>query len=1113
MTEGESQLLAVRLEASLAKFEKQLSRAYGVAKKMSTGMEQRFSDMERKTQKSASASANAIQRELDKRRKGYESLMASMDPVFAATQRFQQGEKKLADALKYGEITTKEHARAMKLLKAQYDAVKTSAMQTGTAVARTGTISRNGRFMIQNAANQVGDMAVQFEMGTSPMRIMGQQLPQLLAGFGAFGAVAGTVAAVLFPLAGHFLKTGEEADKAKDEVKDFADAMDLFATAVADVNEAADLITDLEQLQKMYGVVTDEVIDLTRALARLKEEQAIGAADTAIQKFIEENPFIDRLQDAMSGRDEIAAEIQREISAAESQIEASINVQYNLQFVEEQKALLEELGTLRDIELDFGVSADQAQGVVDLFEQFRAGAESGDIRAALVAVDELRERLQGLDNADAAKLADGFAPVESELRQAVAALDRLDTALDETGDGAGAAGLRFSELVEKYARDTARLKELAADRDAALAMRDSARADGNDQALADAEAVIAAIDEEIARIGDHETRIRELNEQAREMRELLAHIPADEGGETRAAIETLLGLITDATEEGAKLDGVRLDNLEGQFDIVLGAVDRLLQKLGLARDMFTEFKVPDEWRSVFGTLAGSSDGQTASAALLRRFEGFSSSAYDDGRRDGEGNRVGPPIYRAGYGSDTVTLSDGSVRRVTQGMTVSVEDANRDLARRIVEFQRGIIDEIGMARWNQFNPAQQAALTSVAYNYGSIGAEGAGISSVVRSGSSDEIANAIRGLAGHNGGINRDRRLTEAQVFSNGVGVEEAALRQERELAEARRAAEAEEKRADDERQRALEREIEQRERALELRQGLVEAAQQQLSDAEFEAALIGKSASEQARLRAEYMLTQDAKRRGIDLNERLAGQEKTYAELIREQADAIGRVVAAKEEQEAQNERLAQQEQQLADLGQSIKDSLLDAIIAGEDFADVLANVAKMLARAALEAALFGSGPFGGGGGGLLGGIFSSIFGLKDGGLVQRLASGGYVTGPGGPRADLVPAMLSNGEYVMNAEATKKHRPLLDALNFGMAQKYASGGLVGGGAPSVMMGSSGDINLSVEVHTQSDQPQEVAGETADAVRGVMVSIFNQQLGQSMRPGGVIDTRYQRKAGV
>lgn len=1016
MTEGESQLLAVRLEASLAKFEKQLSRAYGVAKKMSTGMEQRFSDMERKTQKSASASANAIQRELDKRRKGYENLMASMDPVFAATQRFQQGEKKLADALKYGEITSKEHARAMRLLKRQYDAVKTSAVQTGTAVARTGAISRNGRFIIQNSANQIGDMAVQFEMGTSPMRIMGQQLPQLLAGFGAFGAVAGTVAAVLFPLAGYFLQTGEEADGAGEKVDNFADALDAATAAISDADNAVDLISDLESLQEMYGNVTDEVLDLVRALAMLGQERAFETTSQAIDQFFTENSQMTDLQDAIDDRLESIARLEAELE----QLQDPSRVQFGMMggatdrsdeipYVE---AELERLRSMADIELEFGIDASAVQRVQELQSLIASAREAGDIAGTLAAVDELREILAAMPDGPFKSLGDNLAEAESLLRQTLAQQERFNDAVEEGGDVATVSGLRFSELVEKYARDTARLKELAADRDAALAMRDSARADGNDQALADAEAVIAAIDEEIARIGDHETRIRELNEQAREMRELLAHIPADEGGEARAAIEALLGGITDATEEGAKLDAVRLDNLEDQFDGVLGAVDRLLQKLGLARDMFTEFKVPDEWRSVFGTLAGSSDGQTASAALLRRFEGFRSTPYWDVN-----------ALRAGYGSDTVTLSDGSVRRVTQGMTVSVEDANRDLARRIVEFQRGIIDEIGMARWNQFNPAQQAALTSVAYNYGSIGAEGAGISSVVRAGSSDEIANAIRALASHNGGINRDRRLTEAQVFSNGVGVEEAALRQERELAEARRAAEAEERRADDERQRALEREIEQRERALELRQGLVEAAQQQLSDAEFEATLIGKSASEQARLRAEYMLTQDAKRRGIDLNERLAGQEKTYAELIREQADAIGRVVAAKEEQEAQNERLAQQEQQLADLGQSIKDSLLDAIIAGEDFAGVLANVAKMLARAALQAAFFNEGPLSGGGGngllGALGGFVSGLFGgaRATGGPVEP--GSWYMTGERGPEP-FVPNVP--GHIVSHSDAVRALR-------------------------------------------------------------------------------------------
>ncbi|EHR60374.1 hypothetical protein [Saccharomonospora cyanea] len=46
-------------------------------------------------------------------------------------------------------------------------------------------------------------------------------------------------------------------------------------------------------------------------------------------------------------------------------------------------------------------------------------------------------------------------------------------------------------------------------------------------------------------------------------------------------------------------------------------------------------------------------------------------------------------------------------------------------------------------------------------------------------------------------------------------------------------------------------------------------------------------------------------------------------------------------------------------------------------------------------------------------------------------ADGGLVRGPGGPRTDSIPAMLSAGEFVVNAKATQDHLPLLEALNSG----------------------------------------------------------------------------------
>lgn len=60
----------------------------------------------------------------------------------------------------------------------------------------------------------------------------------------------------------------------------------------------------------------------------------------------------------------------------------------------------------------------------------------------------------------------------------------------------------------------------------------------------------------------------------------------------------------------------------------------------------------------------------------------------------------------------------------------------------------------------------------------------------------------------------------------------------------------------------------------------------------------------------------------------------------------------------------------------------------------------------------------------------------------KMLAAGGFVTGPGGPTDDAIDARLSNGEYVVRASQTAKHRGLLDMIN---TPGFAEGGLVQAG--------------------------------------------------------------------
>ena len=118
-------------------------------------------------------------------------------------------------------------------------------------------------------------------------------------------------------------------------------------------------------------------------------------------------------------------------------------------------------------------------------------------------------------------------------------------------------------------------------------------------------------------------------------------------------------------------------------------------------------------------------------------------------------------YRAGYGSDTVTLPDGTVQKVTPETRVSREDAERDLQRRLqTEFVPRAAAKVGEENWARLPENTRAALTSIAYNYGTIPSR---LVPAVQSGNPEEIARAIEGLAGDNKGINAGRRMQEANI--------------------------------------------------------------------------------------------------------------------------------------------------------------------------------------------------------------------------------------------------------------------------------------------------------------------------------------------------------------
>lgn len=223
------------------------------------------------------------------------------------------------------------------------------------------------------------------------------------------------------------------------------------------------------------------------------------------------------------------------------------------------------------------------------------------------------------------------------------------------------------------------------------------------------------------------------------------------------ALDALRAKVPSLTDELKLLEQVKeIDEILKTVDAIKGidktseAYQKLVATAKLAAAELRLAFDEKQFKDSYNLLANGGTAIEQSAALLRKREGFQGTAKYDVN-----------AYRAGFGSDTVTLADGTIQKITQGMKVSVADANRDLVRRIGEFQGVIKNQVGEQRFAEFNPQQQAVLTSIAYNYGSLPER---ILDAVRTGSADEVANAIRGLSGDNNGINAGRRNEEAYLF-------------------------------------------------------------------------------------------------------------------------------------------------------------------------------------------------------------------------------------------------------------------------------------------------------------------------------------------------------------
>jgi archaellum component FlaC len=145
------------------------------------------------------------------------------------------------------------------------DEIKKMGESYSTTSSKFVKGSGNMAFAIGNVGNQLQDIAVQAQSGTSAITILSQQGPQLLSGFGPQGAIAGAVLALGGLILSTMIKSTEAAKKAAEEAWNAADefaqkTQDAFKKAGG--KEADDFIEKFDRIKQLTIDSAQAEIDL-----------------------------------------------------------------------------------------------------------------------------------------------------------------------------------------------------------------------------------------------------------------------------------------------------------------------------------------------------------------------------------------------------------------------------------------------------------------------------------------------------------------------------------------------------------------------------------------------------------------------------------------------------------------------------------------------------------------------------------------------------------------------------------------------------------------------------------------------------------------------------------
>lgn len=362
----------------------------------------------------------------------------------------------MADASKkvnIGITTTADTAGADKAAKS----IENISSVATTASANVVKGSSKMGFAIGNVGNQLQDIAVQAQSGTSAITILAQQGPQLLSGFGPQGAIAGAVLALGGLILSTMIKSTEAAKKAAEDAWEAADefaqkTQEAFKKAGGE--EADALIRKSERIKDLTEQSADAEIDLAnqqRERIKAQSELIKSQEDLAVSaiKYLSITGQITDAETQIAAIQNQAREAQKQNAVAD--IEASVR-QSEIRYKTAQTILDDAKREKVQLEESIAMLQKQQQDI-NRQANIRIAQDKGLVAAGV--------EKKGFESSEAASLKNQLSKLEGAIaalqRQSDKAPEVIQKALDNVYTTAQAfdmaqkgAAAQIQELETKY---------------------------------------------------------------------------------------------------------------------------------------------------------------------------------------------------------------------------------------------------------------------------------------------------------------------------------------------------------------------------------------------------------------------------------------------------------------------------------------------------------------------------------------------------------------------------------------------------------------------------------------------------------------------------------------